>query len=105
MNTKQTELTDEMLAAIAQAGETLARFMTIAQRSLSPDVAAATRHGLDAGELDVHLVIVAGAAGMRVTGAFTDQVGEAVTFCNVFLPPDHDENESSNEAGTPQSLH
>lgn len=92
------------LEALQLAGETLAAFMTVAQHELPPEVSAAMRRGLDAGELDVRIVIEAGAAGMSVSGAFTDKAGNVTTFMNVFLPPD-DETESRNETGTPPSLH
>lgn len=106
MNMEQTEHDDAEFEAINTATTLLTHVLTAAARGMSLAKATELRRGLDSGDLDVHMTVVWGLRGMRMRASAVNAAGNGDVILDVFLPSTNDEEtESSNEAGTPQSLH
>jgi hypothetical protein len=102
---KQVEMKpdEDEFETLTLTGDLLTAILTTAARRLPPEKATELRRGLDSGELNVQLICIWGASGMRIRADIVNQMGNGEAILSIFVPPS--ENESSNEAGTPSALH
>lgn len=106
MNTKQTELTPEALDALDKQNTALNAWLSVARGQLSPQAFANLREGLANGALRLIVAAQTGLEGTHVVvSMITTATGHVDQFFEMFLGGEPEEDEPSNETGTPPSLH
>lgn len=100
---KQLDLTEEKTEVIAQIGDALAAFLTIAMRDLSKEARAEMNRQLEAGTGYHRLTTEFSASGLRVAAAFVAEQNNIIPITEIFIS--NTENDLGEDAATPWTTH